>query len=551
MVILETNFAELKKVIGKKLTKKELEDVLFDLGMELENTEGEDMKVEITPDRPDLLSTHGLGRALKAYLGIKTGLVKYAVKKSDIKISIDKSVEKVRPFTVAAVVKNLKLDYEKIKEIINIQEKIHNTFARKRKKVAIGIYPLENIKPPIKYLAEKADKIRFIPLDFDKEMSGREILERHPKGKEYAHLLKGHDVYPIFVDSRHKILSMPPIINSQELGRVSEKTKDIFIECSGHDLNSLNQVLNLIVTTLADMKGDIYSVELDYGSKKIITPDLAPEKREIKLKYINNVLGLKLKGKEAVELLKRMNYDASGNEKISVLVPKYRTDIWHDIDIADDVARAYGFNNMEPSFPQVHSIAETLPENDCAARLRDLIVGFGYNETFTFALTSKDDQFRKMNTKPCLHVELGNAKEQTINMVRVWLLPELIKFLVNNRSREYPQRIFEINDIVVQDNKEDIRSRNVTKLCCASAHEKANFTEVKQVLDYLGQTLNLNLRLKELKHDSFIEGRCASILLNDREIGFLGEVNPIVLDNFGLQVPVCALEIEIENLLTN
>ncbi len=550
MVVLETNFTELNKAIGKKLTKKELEDTLFDLGMELEDVEKDGVKVEITPDRPDLLSTQGLGRALRAYLKIRTGLREYKIKKSEIKINVDKSVEKVRPYTVAAVVKNLKLDYEKIKEIINIQEKLHNTFARKRKKTSIGIYPLENIAPPITYLAEKADKIRFVPLDFEIELTGKEILEKHPTGIKYAELLRSYDKYPIFVDSRNKVLSMPPIINSQEFGKVNEKTRDIFIECSGHDINASEQVLNLIVTTLADMGGEIYSVEVNYGNKKVIAPNLEPEKREIKLEYINKVLGLELKSKDAIDLLKRMGYDASGTDKLKILIPKYRTDIWHDIDVADDVARAYGFNNMQPTFPLVHSVAETIPEHDFFDKLRELLIGLGYNETFTFALTSKDDQFRKMNTKPCPHIELGSVKEQTINMVRVWMLPELLKFLVNNRSREYPQKIFEISDIVVQDSKEDIKSRNVTKLICVSAHEKANFTEIKQVLDYLGQTLNLNLRLKELKHDSFIDGRCASILLNDKEIGVLGEINPVVLENFDLLVPICALELDAEKLMS-
>src|SRR3989338_9981422 len=187
MVILETNFTELNKAIGKKLTKKELEDTLFDLGMELERTEKDEIRIEITPDRPDLLSTQGLGRALKAYLGIKTGLREYKIKKSEIKINVDKSVEKVRPYTVAAAVKNLKLDYEKIKEIINIQEKLHNTFARKRKKTSIGIYPLENIVFPIKYLAKSPDEIKFQPLEYSEELTGREILTKHPTGRSEEH----------------------------------------------------------------------------------------------------------------------------------------------------------------------------------------------------------------------------------------------------------------------------------------------------------------------------------------------------------------------------
>lgn len=203
---------------------------------------------------------------------------------------------------------------------------------------------------------------------------------------------------------------------------------------------------------------------------------------------------------------------------------------------------------MKLSFKPVSSIAETLPENDFIEKLRESIIGLGFVEAFTFALTSKDDQFKKMNTRPCPYVELGSTKEATINMVRNWLLPELMKFIVNNRSKPYPQRIFEINDVVVPDNKEEVKSRNVIKLSCLIAHEKANFTEIKQVLDYLSQVLNINFNIKELKHDSFIEGRCASILINNKEIGFLGEIHPKVLDNFQLAVPVSALELDLEEV---
>jgi len=550
MVILETTFKELNKSVGKKLAKQELDEILFNLGFELETVENDNIKVEITPDRPDLLSTQGLARLLKAYLGIKPGLQEYKIKKSNFKIIVDKSVEKIRPYTVAAIIKNLNLDYEKIKEIINIQEKLHNTFARKRKKTSIGIYPLENIVFPIKYLAKSPDEIKFQPLEYSEELTGREILTKHPTGIKYSELLKNYDKYPIFIDSRNKILSMPPIINSVELGKVNEKTKDVFIECSGHDLNASEQVLNLIVTTLADMGGEIQSVEITYNTKKIITPNLNPEKREIKLNDVNKILGLKLNSKEVANLLKKMNYGITkiSKDALSILVPKYRVDVWHDIDIIDDIARSYGFNKMIPTLSNVPSIAETLPEHDFQDNLREILVGLGFIESFTLSLTNKDDQFKKMNIKEFPYMKLGNVKETSINMVRVWILPEIIKLLVNNRNKEHPQKIFEINDVVIPDEKEDIKCKNITKLSCVIAHEKTNFTEIKQVIDYLAKVLNANLILKELKHDSFIEGRCAKIFFNDKEIGFLGEINPKVLENFELEVPVSAFEINIEKL---
>ena len=215
-------------------------------------------------------------------MGKKTGLKKYKINKlkKEDKVIIDSSVKNVRPYTACAIVRNLKLNDEKIKEIIEIQEKLHITIGRNRKKIAIGIYPLEKIKLPITFKALEPDKIKFIPLETDKEMSGLQILQRHPAGKDYAHLLAGKEKFPIFIDANKNILSMPPVINSHLTGKITEKTKDVFIECSGFDFSILSKCLNIIVTSLADMGGEIYPMELKYKNKRI-TPNLTSEKTKI------------------------------------------------------------------------------------------------------------------------------------------------------------------------------------------------------------------------------------------------------------------------------
>ena len=113
-------------------------------------------------------------------------------------------------------------------------------------------------------------------------MDGLQILSKHPKGRDYAHLLEGKKLFPYFIDAQNNILSMPPIINSHQTGKISESTKDVFIECSGFDYQTLKTCLNIIVTALADMGGQIYSLELDYGVKKT-TSDLTPEKMKLDL----------------------------------------------------------------------------------------------------------------------------------------------------------------------------------------------------------------------------------------------------------------------------
>src|SRR3990167_5648103 len=148
-----------------------------------------------------------IGYGIIGLMEKSVGLKEYKVNKpeKDYRVIIDSSVKDVRPYTACAIVRGLSLDDEKIKELIEIQEKLHITIGRKRKKMAIGIYPLEKIKLPITFKAIEPDKIKFMPLESDKELSGLEILHKHPAGKEYAHLLAGKVKFPVFVDANNEI----------------------------------------------------------------------------------------------------------------------------------------------------------------------------------------------------------------------------------------------------------------------------------------------------------------------------------------------------------
>ena len=550
MVVVDTSYKLVTKLLGKKLSESGLADALFDMGFEME-LDGDNMRVEVTPDRPDLISTQGLVRALKAYLKIRTGMPSYKVKKSNVRVLVKPSVSEVRPYTVAAVVKNLKLDDDRIKEVIWMQEKLHSTYARNRKKAAIGIYPLEHIASPIVYSAEDPDKVKFIPLDFDHEISGRAVLKEHPTGREYAKLLENYDKYPFFIDAKCEVMSMPPIINSDKLGRITKSTKNVFIECSGHDIKALEVVLNVLVAVLADMGGEIYSVEVDYGKKKITTPNLEPEKRQISAGYVNSVLGTDLSAAQIKPLLSRMMYDvtAVSGDNVKFLVPAFRSDIWHDVDVADDVGRAYGFGSIVPEHKQTATVGETTRDVKVQEDIARLMVGLDYQQAFTLALTSSDDQFVKMNISEFKHVKLGNAADRALDMIRVWLIPELMKCLVYNRSREYPQRFFETSYIVKPDDNADVKSRNILRFAAVAAHKSANYTEVRQAMEYVLDNLGYSYVIEDAEHGSFIPGRVGRVIINGKKVGFIGEVHPKVLANLGLEVPVAAVEVNFTEIL--
>ncbi len=261
MPTVEFSFSELQEFLGKRFKPEELKDKISMLGVDLEKIDNEKVVMEIFPNRPDLLSIEGFSRALKGVLDIEHGLKEYLLKESNVKLFVDDSVKNVRPYVVAAVVKNVSIDEPFLLSLMDIQEKLHMTHGRNRRKVAIGIHDLSKIEQPFTYKAVKPSEISFVPLDMRDKMNLSEILAKHPKGRDYAFTLDGKEKYPIILDKNKNVLSFPPIING-ELTRVTEKTKGLFIDITGTDENAVKLALNIIVTAIADRGSEIYSVEI-------------------------------------------------------------------------------------------------------------------------------------------------------------------------------------------------------------------------------------------------------------------------------------------------
>lgn len=543
MPTITLNKEVFEKLAGKKLPIKKLKDRISMMGTDLESIEGNEITVEIFPNRPDLLSEQGFARAFSSFIGVKTGLREYKVEKSGYKLIVEKSVKEVRPYTACAIVKGLKFDDEKIKEIIQIQEKLHITYGRNRKKCAIGIYPFEKIKPPIKFTAKKPEEIKFQPLESFKEMTGLQILSQHPTGREYAHLLEGKDKFPIFEDSKGQVLSMPPIINSDNIGKISEDTKDVFIECSGFDLEVLKKCLNMIVTALADMDGKIYSMDIEYPDQKITTPNLNPDPMKFDIGYVNKRIGVELKESEIKKYLEMMGY---GYQKGKALVPAYRADVMHPCDLVEDICIAYGYENLEEEIPEVATIAEENPFFKFKDRIADILVGLSMIEVKTYNLTSKENQADKMNSEIEL-IELANPTSKEYSFLRAWVLPSIMEVFSSNKHHEYPQTIFDTGR-VFKKGKTDTGIEEAERLAAAVCSDKADFTSIRQIFDYLMKMIDAKYEIKETEHSSFISGRTARVSVNGKNIAYIGEINPEVLSKWDLQMPVSAFELNLTDL---
>ncbi len=543
MPVINFDVNDFCKLVGKDIPIKEIEEKLPMLGVGVEGIDNNEFSVEVNPNRPDMLSVEGLARAFSSFINVKTGLRTYKAEKSIYFVKVHSTTRQIRPYIVSAIVTNVKMTDEFIKSLMQIQEKLHITHCRKRRKAAIGVHDLDKVKFPVFYTA-KDPSYKFIPLGEQKEMTLDNILKHTSKGKNYGWVLKGMDKYPILIDSDNKVMAMPPIINSIHT-MVDEKTKNLFIDITGTDDKTINEVLNIVVTSLADRDGKIQVVKVKYPDREIETPRLGANMMNLEPNYVNKLLGIKLTNYEMIEYLQKMGFDAiEVGKNLQVVIPCYRTDIMHAMDLVEDIAIGYGYDRFKPEIPNISTIGEEDPLEMFSTKLRTLLIGYGLQEVVTFILTNKENLYKKMKMEEKDVIETVNPKTEEYTIVRNWLLPSLMEVLWRNRHREYSQNIFEVGDVIELNPSSDTGTKNMRRLGIVLCHSKANFSEMKSIVESILSNLGIkDYKIEESTLPCFIPGRAVKIVIDGKNLGRFGEINPEVISNWELEMPAVACEI--------
>ncbi|MCD6260549.1 MAG: phenylalanine--tRNA ligase subunit beta [Thaumarchaeota archaeon] len=549
MPILTVKKERFWRLLGKRLNDEELVSLLHDLALDVEEVSEEYFRVEYNPNRPDYSSPIGLARAAKGLLGLEVGAPRYELQPSKTYIDVDPRLKDVRPYVVSAIVRGIELDADQLEEVIAMQEDLHWILGRDRRKVAIGLHNLDAVKPPFHYIAARGDEVKFTPLGYWREMTLEEILERHEKGIQYAHIIKGKPYYPLIVDSRYEVLSFPPIINST-LTELSEETKNLFIEITGTDLDSMNKTLNILTTAFSDMGGRVERVEVRYDGERVETPNYDVRAWRIRPDYVNEVLGLNLKPNEIVKALKAMRHDVEVMDEVLVVhPPPYRADIMHPIDLVEDVAMGLRYSSLKPKQPETLTYGRLHVDTVLEEVVREVMIGMGYTEVMNFTLTNEEEEYGRMGVEPHPHVKILNPVSAEYTILRTWILPSLMKNLSYNRGSLYPQRIFEVGDVIYP--AEDVPEKAVRRLRlgAVSSHKDSSYTEIKSVLEELLRNLMIEgYELEPYDLMPFIEGRAAEIFWRGRSLGFMGELHPEILTKWGLTMPTAALEIDLTTI---
>lgn len=499
------------QALGRTYTTHEFDELCFQFGIELDDDTTEEvlkaglgeraqLKIDIPANRYDLLCHEGISRALNVFLGnMAQPQLKLTRPQQMIEVKLSPDVARIRPYFAGAVLRNVTFTPESYANFIDLQDKLHQNLARRRTLVAIGTHDLDTIQAPFSYEALPPSQIKFAPLNREQEYDATQLMELYETDKHlsrYLHIIRDSPVYPIIYDAHRQVLSMPPIINSNH-SKITLETKNVFIDTTAVDETKLGIVINILVAMFSQYCAEPFSVEpvkvvYPDGTAKI-TPDLSSVRFNASVEYINRCTGLALKPEQMVGYLEKMGHRAavdpsSGGSKLVVDVPATRPDILHECDLMEDVAVAYGFDNLPKTFPATNTVAAPLAINKLADLVRRECAYSGWIEVLPLILCSHDENFSFLNRVDdgSSAIVLENPKTAEYQVVRTSLLPGLLKTVRENRKHALPLRTFEVSDIAFKDASETERGarnqRNVAAVYCDKA---ASFEVVHGLLDRL------------------------------------------------------------------
>lgn len=534
MVVIKEAIPALRKLYGDNFIR-DVEEYSEIIGYSIEADDGE-LRVEFNPDRPDLFSFSLLRMSMDIFNSRKKWKPLLMGKSTD-DFTIDKSVRAIRPYAVGFHCTGNRIG-DHFRELIDYQEKLHLSIGRDRVKVSIGIHDKKNLRFPVLYSARKSNEVKFTTYDAIVTGTAEEILKAHPKGQEYAHLIPSDTMVPVIVDSDNKVLSLPPVVNGNA-STVSEDTSSFFIDITGTDIRAVRDAFFLLLYYFKTLKYEITAANIkDIGDLLIL------DGRNVSVPHeeVEKILGQPIGSKDCVTLLGKMGYAAEErNGIINAKVPGNRIDVMGPVDIIEDIAKAYGYGNLALRMPNLEIIGAEAKGNQMTSNIRNIMAGLGYQEIMTFVV-SKQDHYQ--NARYAGGLDIRNPKSLDFSVVRDRLYLGALDFLKLNKRRNLPQLVFEVGEIIME-------TVQLTHLCAARINSKSTFSDMKQVLDAILTRLSIEkYEINPANQDNFISGRTGSIVANGMEIGFLGEIHPLTLDQYELKNPVAILELNLTSVST-
>ncbi|RNF17965.1 putative phenylalanyl-tRNA synthetase [Trypanosoma conorhini] len=609
-------------LIGKKYTEEQFEDVCFEFGVELDDVTSERemfsreqgaaegakleelsdeviYKIDTPANRYDLQCAEGMAAALKVFLGFMQAPAFRVLNRSNplYRMTVEKSVRNVRDYVVCAVLKDIRFNERSYCSFIDFQEKLHSGLARRRTLASVGTHDLDKIGcHDFVYTLKPKETIRFVPLNQRGRVldcTGDGLAEFYKEDRhisKYVPLLAGLSQYPVIMDAeKKKVLSLPPIINS-DYSCISKETKNIFIECTAPDHYKATVLVNQIVCAFSSYCEDPFTVEavqVKYeetapdGTTVAVTPNLDPVVESVTVPKVERLIGIKLDSpQQCSTLLARMLHRVAKVEGDTVVVevPPTRPDVLGPTDLMEDVAIAYGYDNIQYVECTTRGKVTQQPVSKMSHLLRMEVANAGYTELLTFSLCSRDEAFARLNREDDdVAVHIANPQTVEFQVCRPSLMPGILKTLNANKSHPLPLRFFECSDVVLIDNEKNFppiirphsdyprcgasNQRHLAALHCCS--ENSGFEDIHGLVEFVMTKLGVPRKgdpAAEAEEDAytlergtdgaFFPGRCMDIFLHRKgqkvRLGGFGVVHPNTLRAYDIPFPCSYVEMNVQ-----
>lgn len=282
---------------------------------------------------------------------------------------------------------------------------------------------------------------------------------------------------------------------------------------------------------------------------------------------INALLGTQLESAYMTEIFQRLNFQTEADTaagKTYLVPPSYRLDIENEADLAEEVARIYGYNNIPAAYPAAQIIGRLTPEQEFSAQIRNILLGLGLSEIITYSFHG-EKMFDRLN------IPEGHQLRQSVKMMiplseegslmRTTLLPGVLESLSYNASRNHHDlQVFEMAHVYQP--KADTGELPNEPLHLAGGlsgrvyepgwnqnNREVDFYDGKGLLETLLAHLRVEgISFRRGEHPTMHPGRTAVLEVAGRQVGFVGEIHPTVKKEFDLTAPVILFELNLEVL---
>lgn len=513
------------------------------------------IEFEITPNRPDCLSMIGMAREISASFDLSTQLPE---------LFQDQQTSEIEKYA-AVEIENTQLCTRYIAKVVkDIHVKASPQWMQLRLMQA-GMRPINNIVDITNYvMLEYGQPIH--AFDYETLKDGK-IIVRTSKNGEVFETLDGKertltDEMLVIADSERTI-GIAGVMGGANT-EITPETKTILIEVASFDKSSIRKTSkNLGLRTEASSrfeKGVSNVLPLDVvnrvcylieslGAGNVVSGiiDIFPEgvkttQIPFTVDGINRVIGTKLTEAQMIECLRKLEIRVEKlNDTLIAIIPHFRLDLTKEIDLVEEIARIYGYEKIGMTLPKLDVWGAKTNAQMIKDRAKFELLACGADEMLSYSFVSKRDLDRINVPEESLlrkQVALINPLGEEFSVMRSTLVPNLLEVLARNSNRKNKNvRLFEIGSIFIP-KEVPVVQLPIEKevLVIGAIGEKEDFFTLKGMVESLLTGLGIDnvTYEKETNHPTYHKGRCANILWNGHILGVMGEIHPLVLENFDL-----------------